>query len=126
MGGAHKYVSLDDHRGAGLAKDIGSYVAWVGSHVDPDQLIGNSLIMGNGDPAAVFDYLYRSMNEWIRARKSIRFTYLSLLGAIGVGNIEADHPYLNDLFFSKKGARWLFGGEILPKIPIGELNEMVI
>jgi hypothetical protein len=126
MGDAHKCVVFDYQKAMVAAKDIGNYISWVRHEGNHEQLLGNALVIGKKEPAAVFHYLYLSMNERVRIRKSIKFNYLCLIGAIGLASVEPGQPYLSDLLFSKKGARWLFGTDKMDKIPTRELNEVVI
>lgn len=70
----------------------------------------------------VFDYLYNSMNQWIKANRSIKFDYLTLLGQSGIVYAEPARLYFEDAYLVKHGARRLFAGSRNVKMPTQLLN----
>lgn len=126
MGEAHKYVAFTSEKASKMGRDIQSYIRWVKSEGSHQELLTKSVNISKEQPAVAFHHLYQSMIEQVKVKKSINFNYLSLIGAIGLARVEPEKPYLNDLLFSKIGARWLFGSDKTNKIPTNELNDMVI
>lgn len=73
---------------------IKSYVAWVGANRGHAGLLTEAQEKAGNDPKAVFDELYRSMEAVTSFGRTARFDYLTMVGKLGLTNIEPGIPYL--------------------------------
>jgi hypothetical protein len=56
--------------------------------------------------------LYKQMRAVVRFGRTGRFDYLTMLGKVGLADIDADSTYMNEATGPKRGARLLFDGKI--------------
>jgi hypothetical protein len=66
---------------------VSSYVDWIGEGSSHLQKI-ESLDQNEEDPTTLFDILYYSMNSVFRFGRTAKFDYLSMVGKLGLSNIE--------------------------------------
>lgn len=125
LGNAHKFVSFDNHKAMKTADHIIGYISWVKSAKGHRQLLSDAVSSVDGLPSLIFNMLYTAINSQLRFKKAITFEYLSLLGIIGMINIEPGRPYLSDHLFSKLGANWLFDATAGSKLRTSELETIV-
>ncbi len=109
FGNHRKYESLrgDSQRGTGAV--VESYVGWVISAKTHLGLFNDALDRADGDPEKGFDELYRSMRVVQQFGRTARFDYLTMVGKIGLANIEPGVAYIANSTGPIKGAKLLFG-----------------
>jgi hypothetical protein len=114
FGNHRKYLSLNDsHTGMAVA----TYINWIGpkhKHID---LINNVQGKVGVTPHVLFDALYKSMDAVFQFGRVGRFDYLSMVGKLGLANIEPGNPYLPGATGPLIGARLLFGESNTP-VPV--------
>ena len=75
-------------------------------------MIAQAQAQANGTARRTFSILYEQMRKVLRFGRTGRFDYLTMLGKVGLANIEADSTYMNEATGPKRGARLLFDGQI--------------
>jgi len=73
----------------------------------------------------MFDDLYNSMKAVISFGRTARFDFLTMVGKLGLANIEPGIPYLVDATGPLAGARLLFADDRDAKLHAGKLDDMV-
>jgi hypothetical protein len=128
FGNHRKYESLSGWTAAGTGSVVASYVAWVGDPPEHHTRFGVALAAARGDPAAAFDMLYRSMAAVHRFGRLARFDYLTMIGRIGLADIQAGQAYLAGSTGPLRGARLLFqsAGEADLPVPALEARAAVL
>lgn len=107
FGNHRKYESLAGWSKYGTGIVVASYVEWVLSAGGHAQLI--SRVANANSRIAAFDELYRSMRRRVvRFRRLGCFDYLTMLGKIGLAEIEPGSAYLQGSTGPLAGARTLF------------------
>lgn len=107
FGNHRKYESLEQ-----LDVVLASYVAWIASNNSHQQFIAAAKAKVGDDPKILFDYLYKSMDAVQRFGRTAKFDYLTMLGKIGLVNIEPPSAYMVHGTGPVRGARLLFSGTI--------------
>jgi hypothetical protein len=111
FGNHRKYESLKPGpKGTGAI--VRSYVAWITSFGSHAAMIAQAQAQSNGNARRAFGLLYEQMRSVLRFGRTSRFDYLTMLGKVGLANIEADSTYMNEATGPKRGARLLFDGQI--------------
>jgi hypothetical protein len=105
FGNHRKYESLKH-----LDVTLASYAAWVGPSRSHRKLLDAAKAEAGTDPKELFDYLYYSMNAVHRFGRTAKFDYLTMVGKIGLENIEPPSAYMIHGTGPVRGARLLFGG----------------
>ena len=121
FGNHRKYESL---KTTGAA--VESYVTWVKSHGTHQGLIQKALMDADGDSRRAFEHLYRSMSAVIRFGRMARFDYLTMLGKLGLANIEPGRAYLDGATGPMQGACLLFTGHRNGKVPRTKLEAWLV
>lgn len=109
VGNHRKYQSLHPYSPSGTGVAIESYVDWVGPSRSHQNLITNAKTQVGNNPRDLFKYLYLSMNEVVSFGRTARFDYLTMIGKLGLANIEPDSTYMQGATGPFKGANILFG-----------------
>lgn len=109
FGNHRKYESLDANSPAGTGAIIESYVKWVNPPRTHAGLIEQARRSADGDPKKAFGDLYQSMDAVVRFGRTARFDYLTMLGKLGVAEIEPPSAYLQQATGPLRGAKLLFG-----------------
>ena len=121
FGNHRKYESLK-HLGVTLT----SYAEWVGPSRSHRQLLDTAKAEVGTNPKELFDYLYTNMDAVHRFGRTAKFDYLTMIGKIGLENIEPPSAYMIHGTGPVRGARLLFGGavdrEALSKRKLDELS----
>lgn len=121
FGNHRKYESLKQ-----LDVTLASYADWVGPTRSHRQLLEAAKVEVGTDPKQLFDYLYYSMNAVHRFGRTAKFDYLTMVGKIGLENIEPPSAYMIHSTGPVRGARLLFGGAVdkvsLSKKKLDELS----
>lgn len=121
FGNHRKYESLDK-----LDVVLKSYADWVGPNRSHKDLVDAAKAKVGADPKKLFDYLYRSMNAVHRFGRTGKFDYLTMVGKIGLVDIEPPSAYMVHGTGPVRGARLLFCGavdnELFSKKKLDELS----
>ncbi|MDI1281304.1 hypothetical protein [Brevundimonas sp.] len=125
FGNHRKYESIRVDARENLSDTIESYVAWVGANRGHALMFSDALNSNNHDPRKTFDALYRSMNV-ARFGRTGRFDYLTMVGKIGVVNVDPPHPYFGAATGPVDGARLLFTGSKVGPARPPELSAQVV
>jgi len=123
FGNHRKYESLDAYSPVGTGAVITSYVSWVGPTHSHEKLFQDAYKQSNGDPKDAFDYLFHSMSDIARFGRTARFDYLTMVGKMGLANIEPGNVYLGNATGPKYGAKLLFMGDKYAKVPLATLES---
>ena len=111
FGNHRKYESLKPGpKGTGAV--VRSYVDWITGFGSHTAMIAQAQAQANGNARRTFSILYEQMRKVLRFGRTGRFDYLTMLGKVGLANIEADSTYMNEATGPKRGARLLFDGQI--------------
>ncbi|WP_144243519.1 alpha-glutamyl/putrescinyl thymine pyrophosphorylase clade 3 protein [Azospirillum argentinense] len=126
FGNHRKYETLrpDSHRGT--SKIFSSYVSWVGANRGHALLIDEAEQECGGDPKKMFDHLYHAMAAVTSFGRTGRFDFLTMVGKLGLANIEPGIPYLVGATGPLAGARLLFGGNHSANLSPQKLNQWVV
>jgi hypothetical protein len=126
FGNHRKYETLnpDSNRGASVA--FQSYVSWVGANHGHALLIQEAYQASRGNPKAAFDYLYHAMGAVTSFGRTGRFDFLTMVGKLGLADIEPGIPYLIGATGPLAGARLLFGGAHDANLSPKTLNQWVV
>ncbi|EPB8041999.1 alpha-glutamyl/putrescinyl thymine pyrophosphorylase clade 3 protein [Pseudomonas aeruginosa] len=126
FGNHRKYESMNPARRSFTGIVLRSYVHWVlasGSHID---LFGKALERHNQDPRQAFRDLYKSMSAVCRFGRTGRFDYLTMIGKVGVANIQADSTYMGNATGPYDGAKLLFLGRTNGEASRRTLDQWIV
>jgi hypothetical protein len=107
FGNHRKYESLDQ-----LDVVLASYVDWIAPNNSHEQFIAGAKAKVGDDPKILFDHLYKSMDAVQRFGRTAKFDYLTMVGKIGLVNIEPPSAYMVHATGPVRGARLLFRGAV--------------
>lgn len=109
FGNHRKYESLNPFSKNGTGETIESYVNWIieRDHITFMGKVGEEF---EHDPRAMFKHLYKSMGNVARFGRTAKFDYLTMIGKLGLVNIEPDSTYIKEATGPLLGGRLLFGG----------------
>ena len=111
FGNHRKYESLKPGpKGTGAV--VKSYVNWVKARGSHAEIIAQARALTQGNARLAFGLLYREMRGVWHFGRTARFDYLTMLGKVGLAEIDADSTYMNEATGPKRGARLLFDGKI--------------
>jgi hypothetical protein len=111
FGNHRKYESLKPGpKGTGAV--VRSYVNWIAGYGSHAAMVVQAQAQAKGNARRAFGALYEEMRAVLRFGRTGRFDYLTMLGKVGLANIEADSTYMNEATGPKRGARLLFDGQI--------------
>jgi alpha-glutamyl/putrescinyl thymine pyrophosphorylase-like protein len=123
FGNHRKYQSLDAVSPSGTGAAVESYVKWVRPPRTHQGLIEEAQKEVGDNPRQVFAYLYRSMTEVTSFGRMAKFDYLTMIGKLGLAQIEPGSPYLEGSTGPLVGARLLFGGTGTARISHQDLDS---
>lgn len=126
FGNHRKYQSLHPYAASGTGDAVESYVNWVNSFGTHDILIQYAAAQTGGDRRAMFDYLYRSMNDVISFGRTAKFDYLTMIGKLELAPIEPGSTYMQGATGPFKGAKLLFSGNSATYWNRSDLDSKVI
>lgn len=111
FGNHRKYESLgsNDRDTRGTAAAFVTYVGWVTAYRSHNGRFEHAAAAAGHDPRRTFDHLYRSMNEVASFGRTARFDYLTMLGKLGLAEIEPGSTYMTGATGPLDGAKLLFG-----------------
>ncbi|ABE32718.1 hypothetical protein DR64_2385 [Paraburkholderia xenovorans LB400] len=107
FGNHRKYESLDQ-----LDAVLTSYVDWIASNNSHEQFIAAAKAQVGDDPKVLFDHLYKSMDAVQRFGRTAKFDFLTMVGKIGLVDIEPPSAYMVHATGPVRGARLLFTGTV--------------
>lgn len=111
FGNHRKYESLKPvPKGTGAI--VRSYVDWITGYGSHSAMVAQAQAEADGNARRAFGVLYEQMRAVLRFGRTGRFDYLTMLGKVGLADIEADSTYMNEATGPKRGARLLFDGQI--------------
>lgn len=125
FGNHRKYESIRTDVSQNLADTVASYVAWVGSNRGHQLLFEEFSNMNGGDARATFEALYKSMRV-ARFGRTARFDYLTMMGKLGLWDIDPPHPYFGAATGPVAGAKLLFTGSKEGDALRSDLSAMVV
>ncbi len=126
FGNHRKYETLRPDSNRGTSSVVASYVTWVGANRGHSLLINEAQRASGSNPEAAFEYLYRSMASVTSFGRTGRFDYLTMVGKLGLANIEPGKPYLDGATGPLSGARLLFGESVNAPLDWQALESFVI
>lgn len=127
FGNHRKYQSIKAFSSTGTGATITSYIDWVGSASDHQIMIERVRNEAGSHPHALFQALYNSMKEVVGFGRTGKFDYLTMLGKIGLADIEPGSAYLTGATGPLEGARLLFtGSNSSTEVNIRDLNELLV
>jgi len=94
FGNHRKYQSLDAVSPSGTGAAVESYAKWVRPPRTHQGLIEEAQKEFGDNPRQVFACLYRSMNQIISFGRMAKFDYLTMIGKLGLAQIDPGSPYL--------------------------------
>jgi hypothetical protein len=109
FGNHRKYQSLGAYNNNGTGHAIASYVEWIGENQNHQNLIDRSIAIAGNNPKELFRHFYNSMDGVASFGRMAKFDYLTMVGKLGLVNIEPDSTYMNGATGPFSGARLLFG-----------------
>lgn len=118
FGNHRKYQSMDADKPAGTGLAIQSYIGWVTRYGGHQQLVKHALNQHQGDPKQAFDWLYRSMKEVVSFGRTAKFDYLTMLGKMGIAQIEPGRAYLTSATGPVDGARLMLQGSMAKELSV--------
>lgn len=111
FGNHHKYESIDALGNNGTGEAIATYINWVSAAGDHTQLFANAAVNCNHNCRLTFAELYEAMNVVKRFGRTARFDYLTMVGKLGLAQIEPDSTYMHGATGPYDGAQLLFGSK---------------
>lgn len=122
-----KYLSLKAHSRDGTGAAVESYVAWVQEAGGHRNLFDRAQAEAEFDSRVAFAILYKQM-DMVRSFGRIgRFDYLTMIGKLGLANIEPNSAYINGSTGPIQGASLMFdesSGKLLDQ-KVLELGEQL-
>lgn len=108
FGNHRKYQSLGAYNNNGTGHAIASYVEWIGENQTHQHLIDRSIEIAGDNPKELFRHFYNTMNVSSFGRMA-KFDFLTMIGKLGLVNIEPDSTYMHGATGPFTGSRLLFG-----------------
>ena len=112
VGNHRKYQSLGAYNRSGTGNAITSYINWIGANHEHQELIDIALQANENDSKRTFRYLYYSMNSVMSFGRMAKFDFLTMVGKLGLIDIEPDSTYMTGATGPVIGARLLFGRNV--------------
>lgn len=126
FGNHRKHETLSDSSLRGTGRVIESYVNWVSASGSHARLVRDVQQQTNHEPRRTFDLLYRSMANVVSFGRLARFDYLTMVGKLGLADIEPGSVYLQNATGPLRGARLLFGGNREAGLITSVLDEWLV
>ncbi len=116
FGNHRKYETLRLDSDRGTSTVFRTYVAWIGANRGHAEMLADAEAISGKDPKALFDELYRSLEMVTSFGRTARFDFLTMIGKLGLANIEPAIPYLVGATGPLAGARLLFANDRAAKL----------
>ena len=123
FGNHRKYQSLDAWKTNGTGAAIESYVAWVKQGGSHKELFARAIKSRAGNGALAFRDLYEQMEAVRTFGRTARFDYLCMIGKCGLAPIEPDSVHFQGATGPVTGAKLLFHGSELARVPDSALEH---
>lgn len=123
FGNHRKYQSLDAWKTNGTGAAIESYVAWVKQGGSHQELFARVIKSRAGNGALAFSDLYKQMEAVRTFGRTARFDYLCMIGKCGLAPIEPDSVHFQGATGPVTGAKLLFHGSELVRVPDSVLER---
>lgn len=125
FGNHRKYESCNAYNQRGTGVAITSYLNWIGNGNDHLAMFEEVQENLGGDPRATFDHFYKSMNQVITFGRTAKFDFLTMVGKLGLAEIEPGFAYLNGATGPLRGARLLFGNSTDANLTAKQLEGLL-
>lgn len=125
FGNHRKYESIRVGAKENLADVVASYIAWVGANRGHALLFSDSFEANDRDPRKTFDALYNSMTV-ARFGRTAQFDYLTMMGKVGIWDIDPPHPYFGNATGPVQGALLLFTNSTTAHARRSDLSAQVV
>lgn len=122
FGNHRKYESLAATTPRGTGGAVTTYIDWVTVHTDHKGLINDALAIVGNNPRTLFSFLYKSMSSVMSFGRTGKFDYLTMVGKLGLADIEPDSTYMNGATGPFRGAGLLFDGNKNTKLSKAKLG----
>lgn len=109
FGNHRKYETLRADSPRALYLVAQSYLDWVGPTFTHQTRIDQALHAANGNGRLAFRLLYTEMDV-LSFGRTAKFDYLTMLGKLGLAQLEADSTYMSEATGPRRGAKFLFFG----------------
>ncbi|QYJ67722.1 alpha-glutamyl/putrescinyl thymine pyrophosphorylase clade 3 protein [Flavobacterium litorale] len=109
VGNHRKYTSLSAINNNGTGAAVVSYVDWICQQENHEAFFNNILI-NETNPKVGFKKIYKSMDYVRSFGRMGKFDYLTMVGKLGLLNIQPDSVYMQGATGPFEGATKLFGG----------------
>lgn len=123
FGNHRKYETLRPTSARSTGHVVASYVRWVQAHGNHAGLFRAAAAAG--DRHGAFDHLYQSINQVMSFGRMAKFDYLTMLGKLGLADIEPGIPYMTGATGPVEGSRLLFTGNRNARLSVRELDTLV-
>jgi hypothetical protein len=124
FGNHRKYESLRPGADNNLVDTIASYVNWVGANRGFALLVAD-IDNPPSDAKTRFDRLYRA-SPIVQFGRTGNFDFLTMIGKLGIADIEPPLPYLQGATGPIRGAKLLIANDPAAKIPTRQLSNTVV
>ncbi|MFD0740247.1 hypothetical protein ACFQZQ_13265 [Lysobacter koreensis] len=104
-----KYVSIDAWSENGTGSAVATYVGWIDAANGHQRLFNSASQQSLGEPREAFRLLYASMSAVRSFGRIAKFDYLTMIGKLGLANIEPDSAYMSGATGPLTGSKLLFG-----------------
>lgn len=125
FGNHRKYESIRPGADNNLVTTVESYVSWLGSNRGFLLLVADTSLDANEDPKALFDALYRAC-PIVQFGRTAKFDFLTMIGKLGIADIEPPVPYFPGASGPANGARLLLADDPKAKIKTAELTAQIV
>lgn len=109
FGNHHKFQSINALQPNGTGHAFETYIDWVQSAGGHSHLFNAALHKNGGDKRAAFMTLYMSMSQVASFGRTTKFDYLTMIGKLGIADIEPGSTFMDGATGPFSGARLLFG-----------------
>jgi hypothetical protein len=117
FGNHRKYQNLDAYGNRGTGATFETYINWVNQYGSHENLINHIInLLDNPTPKRVFNRLYREMNCVMGFGRTGKFDFLTMIGKMGLANIEPDSAYMSGSTGPYSGAKILFQSNEKPRV----------
>ena len=113
FGNHRKYQSLDAYSKNGTGETFESYINWINTYGSHQSLVNSVKNKIGNDPKSLFHFLFKDMSSVIGFGRTGKFDYLTMVGKLGLIEIEPDLTYMGNSTGPVSGARELFGNQNL-------------
>lgn len=125
FGNHRKYESIRVDVKGNLADVVSSYVGWVGANRGHMLMFSDIFNANDQNPRKTFDVLYNNMSV-ARFGRTGRFDYLTMMGKLGVWDIDPPHPYFGNATGPVEGASLLFTNSRAETMRRSDLSAQVV